>query len=73
MLPLDFYIDRARLLLMYDCLKSERSVVRMCAEVRADDEDVVKLFNDFNFALKRSSKTEIKETELQKFTDNVVW
>ena len=27
MLPLDFYIDRMRLLLFYDWLKSERSVV----------------------------------------------
>ena len=49
MLPLDLYIDRIRLLLLYDCLKSERSVVRMCAEVSTDDE-VVRLCNEFNFA-----------------------
>ena len=48
MLPLDFYIDRTRLLLLYDCLKSERSVVKMCAEVCADVEDVVRLCNEFN-------------------------
>ena len=60
-----------RLLLLYDCLKSERSVVRMYAEVSADDEDVVRLCNEFNFALKWSSKAEIKEAVWQKFTDNV--
>ena len=52
MLPLDFCIDRMRLLLLYNFLKSERSVVRMCAEVSADDEDVIMLYNEFNFALK---------------------
>ena len=62
-----------RLLLLYDCLKSERSVVRMCAEVSADDEDVVRLCNQFNFTLKWSSKAEIKEAVLQKFTDDVEW
>ena len=49
----------------------------MCAKVSADDEDVVRLCNEFNFALKWSSKAkiraEIKETVLQKFTDNVGW
>ena len=40
MLPLDLYIDRMRLLLLYDCLNSERSVVRMCAEVSTDVEVV---------------------------------
>ena len=45
-LPLDFYIDRMRLLLLYDCLKSKRSVVRMCAEVSADGEDVVRSRNE---------------------------
>ena len=43
MLPLDLYIDRMRLLMLYDYLKSERSVVRMCAKVSADDKDVVRL------------------------------
>ena len=51
MLSLDFYIDRMRLLLLYDCLKSEKSVVKMCAEVSADNEGVVRLCNEFNFAL----------------------
>ena len=73
MLPSDFYIDRMRLLLLYDCLKSERSVVRMWAEVSADDKDVVRLCNEFNFSLKWSSKAEIKEAVLQKFTDNMRW
>ena len=45
----------------------------MKVEVSADDEDVVRLCNDFNFALKWSSKAEIKEAILQKFTDNVGW
>ena len=71
MLPLDLYIDRMRLLLLCDCLKSERSVVKMCAEVSADDEDVVRLCNEFNFALKWFSKAEIIEALLQKFNDNV--
>ena len=60
-LPIDFYNDRMRLLLLYDCLKSESSVVRMCAEVNANNEDVVSLCNKFNFALKWSSKAEITE------------
>ena len=51
-------------LLLYDCLKSENSVVMMCAEVSADDEDVVRLCNEFSFALKWSSKAEIKEAVL---------
>ena len=55
-----------RLLLLYDRLKSERSVVRMCAEVNAGDEDVLRLCNEFNFVLKWSSKAEIKEAVLQK-------
>ena len=50
-----------RLLLLYDCLKSERVVVRMYAEVSASDEDVVRLWNGFNFSLKWSSKADIKE------------
>ena len=50
-----------RFLMWYDCLKSEKSVVRMCAEVSADNEDVVRLCNKLNFALKWSSKAEIKE------------
>ena len=46
----------------------------MCAEVSADDEDVLRLCNEFNFALKWSTKAEvIKEAVLQKFTDNVGW
>ena len=47
-------------LLLYDSLKSIRNVVRMCAEVNADD--VVRSYNDFNFALTWSSKAENKET-----------
>ena len=62
-----------RLLLLYDYLKSERSVVSMCAEVSADDEDVLRLCNEFNFTLKWSSTAEIKEAVLQKFTDSVGW
>ena len=54
-------------------MKSEKSVVRMCVEVGADDEDVVRLCSEFNFTLKWSSKAEIKEAILQKFTDNVGW
>ena len=52
-------------------MKSERSVVRIFVEVIADD--VVRLCNEFNFALKWFSKAEIKEAELQKFTNNVEW
>ena len=74
MLNLDFYIDRMRLFLLNDCLKSEKSVVRMCAEVSADDEDVVRLCNEFNFTLKWSSKAKLKRLYvLQKFFDNVGW
>ena len=74
MSPLDLYIDRMRLLLFCDCLKSERSIVCCyCAEVSADDEDIVRLCIEFNFALKWSSKAEIKEAVLQKLTDNVGW
>ena len=51
-LTLDVHIDRMRLLLLYDSLKSEKSVVRMCAEVSTDDEDVVRSCNEFNLALK---------------------
>ena len=61
------------LLLLYDCLKSERSVVKMCAEVSAYDEDFVRLCNEFNFALKWPSEAGIKEAVLQKFADNVGW
>ena len=43
MLTLDLNIDRIHLLLLYDCLKSERSVARMCAEVSTEDEDVLRL------------------------------
>ena len=43
----------------------------MCAEMSTNDEDVVRLCNEFNFALIWSSKAEIKEAVLQKFTDNV--
>ena len=50
-----------------------RSLVKMCAEVSADDKDVVRLCCEFNFALKWSSKKEIKEAVLQKFTDNLGW
>ena len=72
-LSLDFYIGHMRLLLLYDCLKSERSFVRICAELSADNEDVVRQCNEFNFALKWLSKAEIKEAVLLKFTDNVGW
>ena len=58
---MDLYIDLLRLFLLYDCLKSERSVVRMCAELSADDEDVARLWNEFIFYFKWSSKIEIKE------------
>ncbi len=44
-LSLDLYFDGMHLLLLYDCLKSESSVVRVCAEVIAEDEDVVRLYN----------------------------
>ena len=64
MVPFDFYIDRMRLLLLYDCLKSESSIVKMNAEVRVDDDDVVRLCNGLNFALKWSSNAEIKEAVL---------
>ncbi len=43
-LLLVMYIDYMHLLWLYDCLKRERSVVRMYAEVSADD-NVVKLCN----------------------------
>ena len=43
----------------------------MCAEVSADDENVVRLCNAFNYALKWSGKAEIKEAVLKKFIDNV--
>ena len=69
MLPLDFYFDRMRLLL-YDCLKSD---VRLCAEVSADDESVMRLCNRYNFALKWSSKAEINKAVLQKFTGTMGW
>ena len=45
----------------------------MCVKVSADDKNVVRLCNKFNFSLKWSSKAEIKEAVLQKFTDNVGW
>ena len=60
-----------RLLLLYDCLKGERSVVRLCTEMSAYDEDVARLCNELNFAMKLSRKAEINEAVLQKFTDNV--
>ena len=40
-------------------------IVRMRAEVSADNENVVRLRNEFNFALKWSNKAEIKEAVLQ--------
>ena len=52
MLPLDLYIDRSRLFLLYDYLKSKRDVVMMYAKVSANDEDVVRLYKKSNFALK---------------------
>ena len=73
MVPLDFYTDCMLFSLLYDCLKSKRCVVRICAEVSADNEDIVRLCNEFNFVLKWSSKAEIKDAVLQKFTDNVGW
>ena len=42
MLPLDFYINRKRLLFLYNFWQSKRSVVRMRAKVSADDEDVMR-------------------------------
>ena len=33
----------------------------MCSEVSADGKDIVRLRNEFNFALKWSSKAEIKQ------------
>ena len=37
----------------------------------ADDVDVVRLCDEFNFALKWSSKAEIKQAVWQKFTDHM--
>ena len=45
----------------------------MCAEVSANDEDVVRLCIEFNFALKWSSKPENKKAVLLQFTVNVGW
>ena len=45
----------------------------MCTEVSANDEDVARLCNEFNFVLKWYIKVEIKEAALQKSTDNVGW
>ena len=44
--------------MFYDCLKSERNVIGIYAEISANDEDVVRLCNEFKFALKWSSKAE---------------
>ena len=73
MLPLDFMLIVCVYYSYSDCFKSESCVVRMCAEVSADDEDVVRLCNEFNFALKWFSKAEIKEAVLQIFIDIVGW
>ena len=59
--------------MLCDCLNSERGVVRMCAKVSADDKDVVRLCDEFNFAMTWSTEAEIKEAVLQKFTGNMRW
>ena len=58
---------------MYIYLHIYTYIYWMCAEVSADDEDVVTLCNEFNFALKWFSKADIKEAVLRKFTDNMGW
>ncbi len=40
-MPLDLYVKRVRLLLLFDSMNSERNIVKLCAKFNLEFEDVV--------------------------------
>ena len=41
MVPMDLHLIRAKLLLLFDCILSERRIVKVCSEINTYREDVI--------------------------------
>ena len=72
MVSIDFYLIRAnKLLLLFNCMLSERSIVKVCSYINAYQEDVIDKCKEI--CVSGSCKNEIKDGIRRVYVDKVGW
>jgi hypothetical protein len=72
-LPMDLYIKRVRLVLLFDCLKSERNIVKLCAACNLECEDVINECEELGLFMSGVCKNEVKFAVWNSFVSIVGW
>ena len=71
MVPMDLYLIRARLSLLFNCMLSERCIVKMCSEINAYQKDVINECREFGVSW--SCMHEFRDVIWRVYVDRVGW
>ena len=71
MVPMDLHLIRAKLLLLFNCILSERRIVKVCSEINAYRENVIDECREFGVSW--SCKKEIRDGIWRVYADRVGW
>ena len=71
MVLMDLHLIHARLLLLFNCMLSERRIVEVCSEINAYQEDVIDECREFGVSW--SYKNKIRDGIWRVYVDKVVW
>ena len=71
MVPMDLHLIRARLLLLFNCMLSERCIVKVCSDINAYREDVIDKCREC--CVSWSCKNEIRDGIWKVYVDRVGW
>ena len=69
MVPMDLHLIHAKLLLLFNCMLSERHIVKVCSEINAYQEDVIDECREFGVFW--SCKNEIRDVIWRVYVDRV--
>ena len=73
MLPMDLYVKRVRLLLLFHCMKSERNIVKLCAKFNLECDDVVNECEELGLFISGVCKNDVKRAVWDEFVSIVGW
>ena len=68
---MDLHLIRAKLLLLFNCILSERRIIKVCSEINAYQEDVINECREFGVSW--SCKKQIRDGIWRVFADRVGW
>ena len=69
MIPMDLHLISVKLLLLFNCMLSERRIVKVCSEINAYEENVIDACREFGVSW--SCKNEFRDGIWRVFVDRV--